>query len=72
MKTLLLGLLVIVIAGVLAWLAERRAWNGGKCPRHGKPWHHFSFDSQGGSGYWCDPRLNSPVCTVWVSWPGVR
>lgn len=66
----ILGALVIVIIAVLtyiAFLAEKRNWNGGTCPDCGVRWRSTSTDSSGANGYVC------PSCkkTIYVSFGNI-
>lgn len=61
--------LVLIAAVLLGTLCERRAWNGGRCGRHGSRWEYFDTDSQGGRGYKC--RNPPDDCCVWISYPWV-
>jgi len=47
--------LLMVIGGIWARECEKKEWNGGRCPRCGRPWVNFDMDSQGGRGYVCRP-----------------
>lgn len=54
----------VAILGLIASYFEYKSWNGGVCPRCGKPLRYFDTDSQGGEGWTCDK------CdyTAWVSY----
>lgn len=60
----LFGLPIIATVSTLAWLLDRMAWNGGKCPCGGQ-WIYFDTDSQGGHGYKCSSGVPNHV--VWIS-----
>jgi len=59
-------LLVMALLAALAYLGERRVWNGGVCSASGEPWRHFDTDSMGGRGY-----TDGAGHTCWISWQGI-
>ena len=70
MNAIIFIAIVIVAVGITAVIAfiasyfEYKGWNGGVCPRCGKPLRYFDTDSQGGEGWTCD----GCNYTAWVSY----
>lgn len=56
----------LALAGVSAYVRERREWNGGRCAVCQKPWLYFTRDSQGGLGFRCGCGRS-----CWVSYRSV-
>lgn len=53
---------ILVAPGIIGYLLDRSAWNGGICPETGGRWELRDTDSQGGRLY------RSGEHTIWVSW----
>lgn len=60
----IISLLVTASISFIASKLEYKDWNGGVCPKCGKPLRHFDDDSQGGHGWTCD----NCDYTTWVSY----
>lgn len=50
-------------------ITERREYNNGICKQTGKPWEHFSTNSQGNRGYVSKDGYD--YYYTWVSYPGI-
>ncbi len=55
--------LIVITLAIQAALLERKAWNGGYCPKCRNPWQYFATDSQGGRGYKCGAGHGA-----WIGW----
>jgi len=66
MLVIALVISLLAIAGMI-WchLLEKKAWNGGRCSRHGAVWMHVDTNSKGDRGYKCGCR---ELCYIWISW----
>ena len=56
--------IITAIAAIMVILrtCEKRAWNGGYCPKCDGEWESFGMDSSGATGYEC-PCDN----VIWIS-----
>jgi hypothetical protein len=62
--SILFVLTIIVLALIIGYFLEKKAFNDGICPHCGKPLEYYDTDSQGGRGYIC----NHCDYGCWVSW----
>jgi len=62
--TVIVAVVLITAVTLVASYFEYKGWNGGVCPKCGKPLRYFDTDSQGGEGWTCD----GCDYTAWVSY----
>lgn len=62
--TVIVAVVLITAVTLVASYFEYKGWNGGVCPKCGKPLRYFDTDSQGGEGWTCD----GCDYTTWVSY----